>query len=94
MAEFSKEIAADVNSNGREGLRSSVEDFVGFSVTEAKLKRLDRFGIDLLCTAGGRKAFPCRLPFPAPAVTKDEVLHQIDQLCHLDISRVLMDASV
>lgn len=80
VAEFSKKITKEVNTEKSSELRASVKSVVGFSVEVAKLKRLDRYGLDLFCTAFGRKAFPCRLEFVTTALNEEDVVCQVRQL--------------
>ena len=79
VAKFSGDIAKTVNSDRAEELQRAVECFLRSTVDVAKLKRVDRYGVDVVFTAFGRKLSPCRVPFSIPALTREELLQRLDQ---------------
>lgn len=80
VAEFSKTLRKEMNGNWKTKLEIAVRSFLGFSIDEVVLKRVDRYGVDFLCTAFGLKSFPCRIPFISEAKNEKELMHQINIL--------------
>ena len=79
VAKFSNDVAKAVNSDRPEALQRAVEGFLCSTVDVAQLKRVDRYGVDVVFTAFGRKLSPCRIPFSIPVRTRQELLQRLDQ---------------
>ena len=63
VAPFQIPICRHMNVDHLESNKAIVEAMTGFEVDSAELKRVDRLGVDFICTRSGLPSFICRVPF-------------------------------
>lgn len=80
VAKFSHPICKHMNEDHPDSVLAMANHFSGIKVDAARMVRLDRLGVELICSDSKTAAIPCRLNFPRPAETRKDVREVIVEM--------------